>query len=53
MRNLTLLTDLYEITMMQAYFKNNNKNKMAIFDVFYRKILWTVVMLFQPVLNRL
>ena len=37
MRNLTLLTDLYEITMMQAYFKNNNKNKMAIFDVFYRK----------------
>ena len=23
--------------MMQAYFKNNNKNKMAIFDVFYRK----------------
>ncbi len=37
MRNLTLLTDLYEITMMQAYFKNNNKNKMAIFDVFYRR----------------
>lgn len=37
MRNLILLTDLYEITMMQAYFKNNNKNKMAIFDVFYRK----------------
>lgn len=37
MRNLTLLTDMYEITMMQAYFKNNNKNKMAIFDVFYRK----------------
>ena len=37
MRSLTLLTDLYEITMMQAYFKNNNKNKMAIFDVFYRK----------------
>ena len=37
MRNLTLLTDLYEITMMQACFKNNNKNKMAIFDVFYRK----------------
>ena len=30
MRNLTLLTDLYEITMMQAYFKNNN-NKMAPF----------------------
>ncbi len=37
MRNLTLLTDLYEITMMQAYFKNNNKNKKAVFDVFYRK----------------
>ena len=37
MRNLTLLTDLYEIKMMLEYFKNNNKNKMAIFDVFYRK----------------
>ncbi|WP_099469523.1 nicotinate phosphoribosyltransferase [Konateibacter massiliensis] len=32
---LTLLTDLYELTMMQGYFKNN-KNEMVIFDAFYR-----------------
>ncbi len=36
MRNLTLLTDLYELTMMQGYYKKNN-NKKVIFDVFYRK----------------
>lgn len=35
-RNLTLLTDLYELTMMQGYFKNNEKNKRVIFDGFYR-----------------
>lgn len=36
MRNLTLLTDLYELTMMQGYFKTGN-NRKVIFDVFYRK----------------
>lgn len=33
--NLTLLTDLYEMTMMQGYFKNNNKD-IVVFDAFYR-----------------
>lgn len=33
--NLTLLTDLYELTMMQGYFKNNNHN-VVVFDAFYR-----------------
>jgi nicotinate phosphoribosyltransferase len=33
--NLTLLTDFYELTMMQGYFKNNT-NETVIFDVFYR-----------------
>lgn len=33
--NLTLLTDLYEMTMMQGYFKNNN-NRTVVFDAFYR-----------------
>lgn len=33
--NLTLLTDLYELTMMQGYFKNH-KNETVIFDAFYR-----------------
>ncbi len=35
-RNLTLLTDLYELTMMQGYFKNKDKNDIVIFDAFYR-----------------
>lgn len=34
--NLTLLTDLYELTMMQGYFKNKNSNQTVIFDMFYR-----------------
>ena len=34
-RNLTLMTDLYELTMMQGYFKENN-NETVVFDIFYR-----------------
>ena len=33
--NLTLLTDLYQLTMMQGYFKNKN-NDTVVFDAFYR-----------------
>jgi nicotinate phosphoribosyltransferase len=35
-QNLTLLTDLYELTMMQGYFKNPS-DQIVVFDVFYRK----------------
>ncbi|MBQ8592467.1 MAG: nicotinate phosphoribosyltransferase [Lachnospiraceae bacterium] len=35
-QNLTLLTDLYELTMMQGYFKNKSQNETVIFDMFYR-----------------
>ena len=35
-RNLTLLTDLYELTMMQGYFKSHSQ-KRVVFDVFYRQ----------------
>lgn len=35
-RNLTLLTDLYQLTMMQGYFKNKEK-EIVIFDLFYRR----------------
>ncbi len=34
--NLTLLTDFYELTMMQGYFKNA-KDPVVVFDMFYRK----------------
>lgn len=35
-QNLTLLTDLYELTMMQGYFQNKDQNETVIFDAFYR-----------------
>ncbi len=36
MENLTLLTDLYELTMMQGYFHHKDCNETVIFDAFYR-----------------
>lgn len=36
-RNLTLMTDFYQLTMMQGYYENNMHNKKAVFDMFYRK----------------
>ena len=36
--NLTLLTDLYQLTMMQGYFKNKDQNETVIFDAFYLSI---------------
>ena len=35
-QNLTLLTDFYELTMMQGYFNNKN-NDIVVFDAFYRE----------------
>ncbi len=35
-KNLTLLTDLYQLTMMQGYFKNPT-DQVVVFDMFYRK----------------
>lgn len=34
-KNLTLLTDLYELTMMQGYFEKQ-ENEVVVFDVFFR-----------------
>lgn len=34
--NLTLLTDLYELTMMQGYFKSHS-TETVVFDAFYRR----------------
>ena len=36
-QNLTLLTDLYELTMMQGYYENPS-DQIVVFDAFYRKI---------------
>ena len=35
-RNFTLLTDFYELTMMQGYFENH-ANETVVFDLFYRQ----------------
>jgi nicotinic acid phosphoribosyltransferase len=36
MRNLTLLTDLYELTMMQGYYRDMDLNETVVFDAFFR-----------------
>lgn len=36
--NLTLLTDFYEITMANGYFNNGFKDKIAYFDMFFRRV---------------
>ena len=51
-RNLTLLTDLYELTMMQGYFKEKDANETVIFDMFYRTNPHGMVLPFVPVWNR-
>ena len=36
MRNLTMLTDLYQLTMMYGYYKSGMRDNIATFDMFYR-----------------
>ncbi len=36
MRNLTLLTDLYQLTMGQGYFSEGKHEQLAAFDIFFR-----------------
>ena len=38
MRNLTMMTDLYQLTMMNGYLKHGMKNNIAIFDLFFRPL---------------
>ncbi len=37
-KHLTLLMDLYELTMAQGYFKKGMENQIAYFDYFFRKV---------------
>ena len=37
-RNLTMLTDFYEITMANGYFENGMADDIAYFDMFFRRI---------------
>ncbi|MDE7454428.1 MAG: nicotinate phosphoribosyltransferase, partial [Clostridia bacterium] len=36
MRNLTLLTDFYELTMMYGYYLQGKTDEVATFDLFFR-----------------
>lgn len=36
-RNLTMLTDLYQLTMMYGYHKMGRSDKVVVFDMFFRK----------------
>ncbi|XGQ69952.1 nicotinate phosphoribosyltransferase [Campylobacter hepaticus] len=36
--SLALLCDFYEFTMSQGYFKNNKKDQICYFEIFFRKI---------------
>ena len=37
-RNLTMLTDFYELSMANGYFTNGMKDKIAWFDMFFRRV---------------
>ena len=37
-QNLTMLTDFYELTMANGYFENDFQNKIAYFDLFFRRV---------------
>ncbi len=38
MRNLTMMTDLYQLTMMNGYLKNGMEKNIAVFDLFFRPL---------------
>lgn len=38
MRNLTMMTDLYQLTMMYGYFKSGMTKNQAVFDMFFRRL---------------
>ena len=37
-RNLSILTDFYELTMANGYFESGYKDTVGVFDVFFRKV---------------
>ncbi len=37
MRNLTMMTDLYQLTMMDGYYLEGKANQTAVFDLFFRQ----------------
>ena len=47
-RNISMMMDLYEMTMANGYFSSASKEDRVTFDVFYRTILTAADSLFLP-----
>ncbi len=39
-RNLTMSTDLYQLTMVYGYFKTRTAHRTGVFDLFFRRLPW-------------
>ena len=37
-RNLSILTDFYELTMANGFFRSGRKDDIGVFDLFFRKV---------------
>ena len=53
--NLTMLTDLYQLTMMNGYYKKGLHENTAVFDIFFRKNVceggYTIICGIEEVVN--
>lgn len=38
LNNLTMLTDFYELTMMQGYLQQDMHEQIGVFDLYFRKV---------------
>ena len=38
--NLTMSTDLYQLTMVYGYFKTRTAHRVGVFDLFFRRLPW-------------
>jgi nicotinate phosphoribosyltransferase len=38
--NLTMATDLYQLTMVYGYYKSRTAHRKAVFDLFFRRLPW-------------
>ena len=45
-RNISIMTDFYEITMANGFFENGMEDTVAVFDMFFRKVLSGLLRLF-------
>lgn len=51
-RNISMMMDLYEMTMANGYFANQQKTQKVVFDVFTGRIPTRAAMRYLPVWSR-